>query len=130
MAIGCQNEFGEKMSKGRGNRFYLIGIGYLDFAFCVRSADIYQIVTFVLLVVWGSSFLNANEEALLPFLRLHMRSLDNRIRAANPDPLHRRRTPQTQNILDIPFLPRRLQCVADSEEDRRAHKQWRLTHTP
>ena len=76
----------------------------------------------------GREQLNTNEKALLPFLRHHMRPPNNRIRTTNPDPLHRRRTPQTQHLLNTPLLPRRLQRIPDGEEDARSHEQGRLAH--
>lgn len=66
--------------------------------------------------------LYTNKETLLPLLRLDPRSLQDRIRARNADPLRGGRTLQVQHVRLAEFLPRGLQRIADGEEDSAAHE--------
>lgn len=79
-----------------------------------------------------TQILNANKKALLPLLRLHLTPPHNRIRTRQPNPLHRRRTPQTQHLLrplsPLKHPPLRLERIPNSKKHRTAQKQRRLAY--
>jgi hypothetical protein len=86
----------------------------------LRAASLAQVLTYNL---------NTDKPTLFPILRLHPSPLQDRVRTRNPDPLRRRRTPQTQHAFLAKMLPRRLQRITDGEEYRTTHEQRRLADT-
>lgn len=70
-----------------------------------------------------SPTLNSNKEALLALPGLNPRALQNRIRTRNANPFRRSRRLQMQHVRLTKLRARRLERVADREEDAAAHEE-------